>query len=193
MAESGDLENWGEMTSMLDPKQRLSHTERLLEEHQASVFRYAFRLCGCAAAAEDIAQEVFLSAFRNVHQLRSPEASRGWLMAIARNEFIRWGRKSAAAGVVVDPQLSQALEQDETLEPTIDRQEWVERALQQLPEDYRIVLLMYYFEELSYAQIAEQLKIPMGTVMSRLSRGKAHMKSTLDQIDTPTPKHPSAR
>ncbi len=177
---------------MLDSEQQLSHTERLLEEHHACVYRYAYRLSGCAAAAEDITQEVFLSAFRNGHQLRSEEASRGWLLAIARNEFIRWGRKSSAAGTAVDPQLGQLLEQEELLEPSIDRQEWVEQALQQLPGDYRIVLMMFYFEELSYAQIAEQLKIPIGTVMSRLSRGKSHMKSILNQIDTPSPRQPTA-
>ena len=154
----------------------------MLDEHQERVFRYAYRLSGCAATAEDIAQEVFLRAFRSLHQLRDDAAARGWLLVIARNEFLRHCRRRAAScEVVVDPQdCDTAAEQ---IAPQIENQEWVAAALAQLPEDFRLVLLMYYFEELSYAQIAEQLNIPLGTVMSRLSRGKAHLKAALNQSD----------
>lgn len=166
----------------LSQQQRLARTECLLEEHQESVFRYAYRLSGCAATAEDIAQEVFLRAFRSLHQLRDDAAARGWLLVIARNEFLRHCRRRATSGEIsVDPQdCDMAAEQ--TL-PQLENQEWVATALEQLPEDFRLVLLMYYFEELSYAQIAEQLKIPLGTVMSRLSRGKNHLKAALNKSD----------
>jgi RNA polymerase sigma-70 factor (ECF subfamily) len=160
-------------------EERLARTEQLLAEHQAEVFRYAYRLSGCVSTAEDITQEVFLRAFRSLHQLRETDAARGWLLVIARNEFVRWCRKSAASGVAVDSQECEL--SDESDEPLVDRQEWVEVALRQLPEEFRLVLLMFYFEELSYAEIAEQLKIPMGTVMSRLSRGRAHLKAALEK------------
>lgn len=164
----------------LSQQQRLARTERLLEEHQESVFRYAYRLCGCAATAEDIAQEVFLRAFRSLHQLRDDAAARGWLLVIARNEFLRHCRRRASSSeLVVDPQDCDT--PAEQAPPPIENQEWVAAALEQLPEDFRLVLLMYYFEELSYAQIAEQLKIPLGTVMSRLSRGKTHLKAALEK------------
>ncbi len=163
-------------------QQRLAHTEKLLEEHQEGVFRYAYRLCGCSSTAEDIAQEVFLRAFRHMHQLRDPAATRGWLLVIARNEFVRWCRKSAASGVSIDPRDCELPAEVE--EPLLDRSEWVADALRQLPEEFRLVLLMYYFEELSYAEIAEHLKIPIGTVMSRLSRGRGHMKTALEKINS---------
>lgn len=167
----------------LSPQQRLACTERLLEEYQQRVYRYAYRLSSCAATAEDITQEVFLRAFRSLHQLRSEAAASGWLLAIARNEFLRHCRRRATSGeVIVDPQdCDTAAEQ---LPSPIENQEWVATALEQLPEDFRLVLLMYYFEELSYAQIAEQLKIPLGTVMSRLSRGKAHLKAALEKSNS---------
>ncbi len=166
----------------LSQAERLARTERLLEEHQQGVFRYAYRLSGCAATAEDIAQEVFLRAFRSLHQLRDEAAAGGWLLVIARNEFLRHCRRRAASGeVIVDPQdCDTAAEQ---APPQIENQEWVAKALEQLSEEFRLVLLMYYFEELSYAQIAEQLNIPLGTVMSRLSRGKAHLKAAWDKSD----------
>jgi RNA polymerase sigma-70 factor, ECF subfamily len=161
------------------PAQRLARTEQLLETHQATVFRYAYRLIGCASTAEDITQEVFLRAFRSIHQLRDDAAARGWLLTIARNEFLRYCRKKGSQDRLVDPRSFDVV--DELQPPAIDHQEWVARALEELPEEFRLVILMYYFEELSYAQIAEQLKIPMGTLMSRLSRAKTHLKTALDK------------
>ena len=157
----------------------MAQTERLLAEHQQAVFRYAYRLCGSAAAAEDVTQEVFLRAFRNLHQLRDEAAAGGWLLAIARNEFLRHRRKKGDSVELLDPHISEIA--DEPQPPAVDHQEWVAHALEQLPDEFRLVLLMYYFEELSYAQIAENLKIPIGTVMSRLSRGKTHLKTALDK------------
>lgn len=164
----------------ISDEQRLDCTEKLLAEHQDTIFRYAFRLSGCAPTAEDITQEVFLRAFRSLHQLRDEAAARGWLLVIARNEFARWCRKSAAAGVELEPGLADSLGVSED-EPAVDRNEWIQRALDELPSEFRLVLLMFYFEDLSYAEIAEQLQIPMGTVMSRLSRGRSHLKSALQQ------------
>jgi RNA polymerase sigma-70 factor (ECF subfamily) len=60
----------------------------------------------------------------------------------------------------------------------IDR-EALETAFKELPEDFRLVLLMFYFEELSYQEIAAQLELPLGTVMSRLSRAKGHLRTKL--------------
>ncbi len=172
--------SWG--SGDFDDHQRLQYTEQLLDAHQAVVFRYAYRLSGCSSTAEDIAQEVFLRAFRSIHQLRDVAAARGWLLAIARNEFSRLCRKSAAAGVDLDTQVVEIADEEQT--PALDRNEWVALALEQLPSEFRVVLLMFYFEELSYAQIAEQLDIPLGTVMSRLNRGKNHMKAALSNNNT---------
>lgn len=177
-----DVDSKGLMDSEQNVQQRLERTERLLDEHQEAVFRYAYRLCGCSSTAEDIAQEVFLRAFRSLHQLRDEAAARGWLLVIARNEFLRWCRKSADMGRAVDPQDCDLPSESEL--PLLERQEWVEVALQQLPDEFRVVLLMFYFEELSYAEIAEQLKIPVGTVMSRLSRGRGHMKTALEKVNS---------
>ncbi len=172
----------GQVFAPEDAHHRLVETEKLLDLHQDAVFRYAFRLSGCTSTAEDIAQEVFLRAFQNLHQLRDSAAARGWLLVIARNEFLRWCRKSKASGLAVNPQECDLAEESE--QPQIDLQEWVGSALQQLPSEFRLVLLMYYFEELSYAEIAEQLNIPLGTVMSRLNRGRAHLKTALEKVNT---------
>lgn len=163
--------------------ERLLRTEKLLEEYQATVFRYAFRLSGCGATAEDIVQEVFLRAFRSLHQLRDESAALGWLLTIARNEFMRGVRKTPPVSLSIEPPDPETTAADMNV-PLLDQQEWVGLALEQLPEEFRLVLLMFYFEELSYAEIAEQLNIPMGTVMSRLSRGRSHLKQALERAST---------
>lgn len=158
-------------------------TEQLLDEHHDAVYRFAYRLSGCGAAAEDITQEVFIRAFRSLHQLRSVQAARGWLLVIARNEFSRWCKKFASPAA---PPIESAEEDlSEPAQEVLDRQEWVQRALEELPHDFRVVLMMFYFEQLSYAEMAEQLGIPIGTVMSRLNRGRSHLKTVLDQLDEP--------
>ncbi len=167
----------------LPDEMRLARTEQLLDEHHDTVYRYAYRLTGCSASAEDITQEVFLRAFRGLHQLRQAGAERGWLLVIARNEFARWCKKSSPK-LSLEANDSWEVEADEAGR-SLERTEWVQRALEQLPREFRLVVLMFYFEQFSYAEIAEQLDVPIGTVMSRLSRGRSHLKKALDGLAQP--------
>lgn len=161
-------------------EQRHLRTNQLLAGNFELVFRYAYRLTGCRSTAEDIAQEVFMRAFKSIEQLRDLSAERGWLLAITRNEFARWCRLTAARrttstdGDVTDPV--------EAGEIDLERRDWVQAALEQLPVEFRAVVLMFYFEQLSYGEIAEGLGIPIGTVMSRLSRAKSQLKQCLDEV-----------
>ena len=164
-------------------QQRQARTNQLLACHHELVFRYAYRLSGCRSAAEDICQEVFLRAFKSIEQLRDPLAERGWLLTITRNEFARWCRLAAAhrASSTEEDVADNATGSDQDLE----RRDWVQAGLDQLDPEFRAVVLMYYFEQLSYADIAASLEIPVGTVMSRLSRAKSHLKRCLSEIALP--------
>jgi len=169
--------------TLASTERTLASTERLLDEHFDTVFRYAYRLTGSATAADDVAQEVFLRVFRNLHQLRDAGAAKGWLLVITRNEFARWCKKFAPK-----PSLETLDAAEEPAEPesvAVDREEWVQQSLEQLPLDYRTVVMMFYFEQLSYTEIAQQLQIPLGTVMSRLNRGKSHLKKALTALAEP--------
>ncbi len=155
----------------------------LVQCHHAVVYRYAFRLSGNAADAEDLSQQAFLIAQRKIHQIREPEKARAWLLAVVRTCFLKGLRK-------VRPMLAQDVDllveqvPDAAHVPDqIDKQE-VADALGELPDEFRLVLLMFYFEELSYQEIAEQLEIPIGTVMSRLSRAKGHLRLSLAPYDS---------
>jgi RNA polymerase sigma-70 factor, ECF subfamily len=151
---------------------------RLVAEHHAWVYRAAYRLCGSSADAEDLTQQTFLTAQRALAQLREPAAARGWLATILRTGFLKGVRKRqplSAESHDVDLHQFAAPIADT---PAIDG-EMLQVALADLSDDARLILTMFYFEELSYRDIAEQLEVPLGTVMSRLSRAKDQLRRRL--------------
>jgi len=155
----------------------------LVVAHQAAVYRYACRLCGCPVEAEDLVQQTFLIAQRKLHQIREPERACSWLLAVVRSCFLKSIRKprpvpAQAIDLDVDQVADETPDTDE-----IDREQ-LAAALAELPEEFRLVVLMFYFEELSYQDIAAQLEIPIGTVMSRLSRAKGHLRKKLSPTGT---------
>jgi RNA polymerase sigma-70 factor (ECF subfamily) len=150
----------------------------LVAAHHAAVYRYAYRLCGNSVEAEDLSQQAYLIAQQKLHQLREPQRAGSWLLAIVRSCFWKSLRKprptpAQDAQVAIDQVASPPLES-----AAIDREE-LAQGLAELPDEFRIVLLMFYFEDLSYQQIAEQMDVPIGTVMSRLSRAKGHLRRRL--------------
>lgn len=150
----------------------------VIAEHHAVIYRYALRLCGNAADAEDLCQQTFLTAHRKLHQLRDPGRVRGWLCQILRNAFFKSQRKWQpvdAASLELDVQ---TVPEEPAGSEEID-QERLQAALGDLAEPFRVVVLMFYFEQASYKEIAAALDLPLGTVMSRLNRAKEHLRARL--------------
>jgi RNA polymerase sigma-70 factor (ECF subfamily) len=149
----------------------------LIAEHHADVYRYAFRLSGVEADAEDLTQQTFLLAQQRLHQLRDPDRVRGWLFAIARSCYLKSQRKRIPL-----PAGTLELDVDEIPDHVgvneIDSQ-LLQAAIDELPDEFKVVLVMFYFEDCSYKEIAAQLVIPIGTVMSRLGRAKGHLRRRL--------------
>jgi RNA polymerase sigma-70 factor (ECF subfamily) len=157
----------------------------LIREFAAPLYRYAFRLAGQASDAEDLVQQTFLVAQQKLHQLREAERVSAWLYAVLRSCFLK-SRRKAIPQTLED---SFALDSLADLPADDDSNAWLDRealqlALAELPDEFKIVVLMFYFEDLSYKDIADQLEIPIGTVMSRLSRGKAHLRRRLATSQT---------
>jgi RNA polymerase sigma-70 factor, ECF subfamily len=149
----------------------------LVRAHHAAVYRYACRLCGNAVEAEDLTQQTFLIAHTKLHQLREADRACSWLLAVVRSCFLKSLRKPRpVAANVIDLNVNEVAETSEIDE--VDREQ-LAAALAELPEEFRLVVLMFYFEELSYQEISAELDIPIGTVMSRLSRAKGHLRSRL--------------
>ncbi|MEM8736607.1 MAG: RNA polymerase sigma factor [Planctomycetota bacterium] len=152
-----------------------------ISEFSGDVYRYLYWLSGNPNTAEDITQETFL---RTVKALRSGSGphdlnkAKAWLLTVARNEFLRACQKQR---IPQSNGLENTVEEATPEEGSrLDEAEWLHHGLAQLKSDSRIVVVMHYFEQASYAEIAETLQIPIGTVMSRLSRAKAQLRTLLD-------------
>ncbi len=150
----------------------------LVEQHYAMLYRFAYRLSGSAVDAEDLTQETFCTAQEKIGQLRDPASARGWLCKILRNHFLHRRR----ANNVVTWESLDSLECDP--EDAADAaaevdSERLQAVLADLPEAFRTPVILFYFEEFSYRQIADQLGVPIGTVMSRLARAKAFLRYRL--------------
>lgn len=152
--------------------------EDLVADHYEAVYRFAYRLCGTQTEAEDVTQEAFCQAQTKLSQLRDPAAARGWIFSIARNTFLHRVRSKKLEKAVPLEDAAEPMDRWDA-EPLSVDPAVLQDALGNLPEAYRTPLILYFFEEFSYRDIAEQLGIPMGTVMSRLARGKECLKNRL--------------
>ncbi len=116
----------------------------LVKEHHAVIYRYACRLCGCPAEAEDLTQQTFLIAHQKLHQLRADAAARAWLLAVLRSCFLKSVRKPRPTPAAdIDLLVNEAADNGSPAEP-IDREE-LAAALGELSDEFLLVLLMFYF------------------------------------------------
>lgn len=152
--------------------------EKLVDEYYGPLYRYAFRLSGSAADAEDLTQEAFYKAQRSIRQLRESDRAKAWLFSILRNAYLH-GARAQRRRVFVS--LDEAGDVPETLPdplPGVDP-ERLQQALDDLPEAFRTPVILFYFEDFTYREIADQMDLPLGTVMSRLARARAHLRTHL--------------
>lgn len=152
--------------------------EALVEAHYAALYRYAYRLSGSAQEAEDLTQETFCAAQGKLVQLREPDRAKSWLFSILRNAFLHRRRSDKEDRHVALEGIGEIAARDPDPLPAVDGAQ-LQKALQELPEAFRTPIILYYFEEFSYKDIAEQMSVPLGTVMSRLARAKSFLRQRL--------------
>jgi RNA polymerase sigma-70 factor, ECF subfamily len=146
----------------------------LVEQYYSDVYRFAFRLAGDAHQAEDMTQQAFLQAHRKLDSLREIDRAKPWLFTIVRNVFRQEMRRGSVNTVELDE-----LNEPGALESHPLDYDNLKSAIDSMSDEFRDVLILFYFEEVSYKEIAETLDIPIGTVMSRLARGKRHLRKVL--------------
>ena len=150
---------------------------QLVGDYHQVLYRYAYRLTGSGPDAEDLTQQTFLVAQQKLAQLRQAESARSWLFTILRNCYLKGFRRQLPIAAA-----SLDLTIDDIPEPAADAEidrEQLQAGLDSLSDDFKLVLMLFYFEERPYQEIAQLLEIPVGTVMSRLSRAKAHLRKSL--------------
>ena len=145
-----------------------------VREHQRLLFRIAFWWTSSRSDAEDLVQETFLEAYRGRSGLRDRELVRAWLIGILRNRYRKLQRQPRTET------LTTVLE-EELIAPHTLSEDYLalHQALRELDDRHRLPVVLFYFEELSYKEIGIALGIPLGTVMSRLSRARRHLLDKL--------------
>jgi len=168
------------------------HFGQLVVAYETRLYTFMLRQTGHAQEAEDIVQEALMQAYfalaRYTPQQRAEIALRPWLFKIALNIFYTRLRKTRLFAVSLDlsedgPHL--AIEEDLEQQPeTILEKQEVRRELgmllDQLPEQYRTVINLHYFAELSYQEIADLLNVPLGSIKSHLHRGIQRLRTILE-------------
>ena len=153
--------------------------QQLVRDHYQSVYRYAYRLSGSAVDAEDLTQQAFLIAQQKLHQVRDVEKVDRWLFVVLRSCFLKSHRRQRPiAAAVIELNVDEIPARITDAENDMD-QERLQAAIDDLPDNFRLVVMMFYFEQLSYKEIAAALDVSIGTVMSRLSRAKGRIRQRL--------------
>lgn len=155
--------------------------EEKLEESRPRLWRLARSWCRSGALADDLVQEAMTKALRNHGQLRDMESLHAWLYGILANcwhDHLRLHRPMTdIADVAEDELVAEGTPEDDCLQSQLVQR--VRRAVAELPLGQREVVTLVDLEELSYADVAAVLAIPIGTVMSRLSRARSTLKEQL--------------
>jgi RNA polymerase sigma-70 factor (ECF subfamily) len=181
------------MLEWVRPGYRSREFEDTALVHIDTLYRSALRLTHDRAEAEDLVQETYLRAFRGFHRFNPGTNCRAWLLTILRNEFLRRlrrgghevlhgdpGDRDPGVTSVTDPGRPRGHPEEQLLQTILHGD--VDRALKALPLAYREVVILADLEELSYREIAQIVGCPMGTVMSRLARGRARLRRLLGQL-----------
>ena len=149
----------------------------LVGEYRQMVYGVCYRMTGDADAADDLAHETFVEAFIKLYQLRDPERFGGWLRTLALNLCRMWLRSRK----LIEVELHEELVAECPVAPEA-MPDNLSRGLLQLNAPQRLVLVLNFIEGLSYDDVATFLNIPVGTVMSRLHRGRKELKRIVQEM-----------
>jgi RNA polymerase sigma-70 factor (ECF subfamily) len=165
--------------------------EKLVHRHERRVFSLVYRMLGSREEAEDVAQEAFLALHRHGHRFRGEARFSTFVYRVAANAALNrrrtLGRRRARAEALVRRQdagddLPVAPRDPEDAASGGELQEQVQAALQSLPPDLRMAIVLYDIEGQSYADIARALRIPEGTVKSRIHRARTALRDRLRSV-----------
>lgn len=158
-----------------------------VREHYRFLFRSAWALTGSRALAEDVVQDCFANAWRHRDQLREAGLARAWLFQIMRRSAFRHLTPADVVSLNDEDHPEEAAP-DHGLDDKLD----VVKALGRIAPIHREVLVLYYFDDMPTARMAEALEIAPGTVLSRLARARDALKSAMTTPPQPVPAQASA-
>ena len=160
---------------------------RLIRAHQKRLFRFVYGLTGSFDQTEDIVQEAFVKAYSAIETFQPGKDFYPWLSTIARNyafNVLQKDKKKESLDKIQEQGFDTPTDDLGPLEQLIstEGQKRFQQALKALPEKYRIVFVMRHYEDMNYEEIAGELKIPPGTVDSRLYRARQMLLASLKDL-----------
>jgi RNA polymerase sigma-70 factor, ECF subfamily len=175
--KAGDYLQWSDEELVAKVQRGESeYYEEILTRYQQKLVFYAMRIVQDEDAAADVVQEAFIKAYTNIQSFKLGKKFSSWLYRIVHNRAIDYVRKHKKEVAMNDQTwiLDAAVDTVDHTQALSDklREERLHLAIQLLPMDYRMVIQLYFFDDKSYQEIADILRIPSGTVATRLSRGK---------------------
>lgn len=161
--------------------------EQLVERYKNLVTFIAFSRTGDIQLSEDIAQQAFLTAWTKRNELREPERFVGWLRTITRNHVLnnnrqRQRRAIESTGASEFDPVADTFEQPSAASSRREQQQLLWSTLENMPVEYREPLVLYYREEKSVRDVADQMGLSIDAVKQRLARGRAMLKSEVEQF-----------
>ncbi len=168
-----------ELVELVRTKDQEQYRE-LVERYQMRLLRYAGCLTNDTEAAQDVVQQAFIKAFINLHGFNIKKKFSSWIYRIVHNEAINY-LKSKKKEVLLNEAMRKNIVYssfsnfEEILEKK-ERRQFLLNSLEDLSIDYRAPLTLFYFEERTYSEISHILRIPVGTVGTRINRGKKYLK-----------------
>jgi RNA polymerase sigma-70 factor, ECF subfamily len=165
----------------------------LVELYKDKVFQICFRMLGNRHEAEDIAQEAFIRAYVNIETFNQKRKFSTWLFRIATNLCIDRIRKkkpdyyldaevAGTDGLTMYSQVAADVQMPEDEVENMELQETIQKEISKLPEKYRSVIVLKYIEELPLQEISEILDMPLGTVKTRVHRGREALRKQLKSL-----------
>lgn len=158
--------------------------EQLVVAYRDQVFRLALRMCGSEADADEVAQEAFLSAWKALPNFRGESQFSTWLYQLTTHaaiDLMRREKRQIAAADITEVSAADPAPSPQQQAEQSEQREIVRDAILQLAPEQREVVVLRFMEELSYEEIGAVLKLPPGTVKSRLNRAKAQLKEILSK------------
>ena len=153
---------------------RVKALEMLVSRWQKRLWHYAFNLTGNSEAAWDITQESWLGIIKGLRKLNDPASFKAWAYRITTNKSIDWIRKTKAVKQI-------SIEEIEEQQTSQKKDTGVKELLEKLDIRKQVIISLYYFEQLSVPEISAALKIPKGTVKSRLHSARKELKELWQQ------------
>lgn len=148
--------------------------EKIYSEHITALYNFALKLTNNPADAEDLAENTFMRSFRFMHKFKKGTNMKMWLFRIMHNIFINTYRKKKREPMMVELNEEALFKQDispDFFSKLMDKE--VQAALDSLPEEFKKAIILFDLENFSYMEISEILNCPLGTVRSRISRGRS--------------------